>query len=294
MRKNANHVSTYERCIVQYRIRHDEQLACYQYFTFVLLSLSLKMMLHDDGFRATRRNEVDSGRSKRLHSRLWHKLSHRDDTRSANPLSSHLLHKGVTAKFMPKWPAIVTYTLVSGWTDETTEAFRDAVEKVVQLNPILTGRVYKHRPFPILHRKGETVHLCVQPGVFSLQNHNFVTVVDAPADFPSPEGMNCISALDLIEERINPLMGIHCESTGKEIAKKLPLFGAYVVRLKDHHACLAIKMSHSLGDGATVRFSHLTTFLHTYYALLSIIIDSILHLLNLLILALSHLCCIVS
>jgi hypothetical protein len=51
---------------------------------------------------------------------------------------SHLLHEGVTAKFMPKWPAIVTYTLVKGWTDETTKAFQEAVDKVIDLNPILT------------------------------------------------------------------------------------------------------------------------------------------------------------
>lgn len=159
----------------------------------------------------------------------------------------HLLHKGLTATFMNKWPSILTYTLVEGWTEDTTQAFRDAVDQVVKLNPLLAGKVYRHHPFPFSNYP----ELRVQPGFF-LQDHDFVTVVDAPSDMSSPKGMNCTTALDLIEENIIPIANIHCESTGTDIAKQLPLFSAHVVRLKDNHACFAIKMSHCLGDGYTV------------------------------------------
>ena len=36
-------------------------------------------------------------------------------------------------------PAICTYTLCSGWTDDTTSKFMSAVEKLIEVNPILTG-----------------------------------------------------------------------------------------------------------------------------------------------------------
>jgi len=163
---------------------------------------------------------------------------------------SHLLHEGVTAKFMPKWPAIVTYTLVKGWTDEMTQAFQEAVEKVVESNPILTGRVYRHRPFPIFHPRGDHFELRVDMGYYSQDNHDFVTVIDK-RDEEIPADMNCTAGLNLMERQIIPSLGIHCESTGTEIRKKLPLFGAHVVRLPDDKACVAIKMSHCLGDGLT-------------------------------------------
>lgn len=164
---------------------------------------------------------------------------------------SHLLHEGVTAKFMPKWPAIVTYTLVKGWTDETTKAFQEAVDKVIDLNPILTGRVYRHRPFPIFHPRSDHFELRVDMDYYNKETHNFVTVVDKRSE-ALPLDMNCTSGLDFMETKIIPSLDIHCESTGTEIRKKLPLFGTHVVLLPDNHACIAIKMSHCLGDGLTV------------------------------------------
>lgn len=180
---------------------------------------------------------------------------------------SHLLHEGETAKFMPKWPAIVTYTLVKGWTDETTKAFQDAVDKVVELNPILAGRVYRHRPFPIFHPRGDHFELRVDMDYYNQENHDFVKVFDRQ-DEAIPANMNCTSALNFMETKIIPSLGIHCESTGTEIRKKLPLFGVHVVRLPDDHACIAIKMSHCLGDGLTVSSNcacvPLVLFAHTF------------------------------
>lgn len=177
----------------------------------------------------------------------WH---HHDTTATKE---SHLLHQGVTAKFMPKWPAIVTYTLVKGWTDETTQAFREAVDKVIELNPLLTGRVYRHRPFPLFHPRGDHFELRVQEGYYDAQHHDFVTIVDQRNE-EMPRDMNCTAGLNFMETCIIPSLDIHCEATGTEIRKKLPLFGAHVVLLPDEYACIAIKMSHCLGDGLTVSF----------------------------------------
>lgn len=184
---------------------------------------------------------------------VTHDGSQVNDDITPSKQSFFLLHEGVTASFMPKWPAIVTYTLVKGWTDETTKCFFKAVNKVLELNPILTGRVYRHRPFPICHPRRENLELRVQPGYFG-KEHDFVTVADAPPDMMAlfPTNLNCTSALTLIQEQIIPFMDIHCESTGTEIVKKLPLFSAHVVRFPNHYACFALKLSHCLGDGLTV------------------------------------------
>lgn len=86
---------------------------------------------------------------------------------------------------------------------------------------------------------------------YSKENHDFVTVVDK-RDEDIPKDMNCTSGLNFMETNIIPSLDIHCESTGTEIRKKLPLFGTHVVLLPNNHACIAIKMSHCLGDGLTV------------------------------------------
>lgn len=162
-----------------------------------------------------------------------------------------LLHQGLTATFMPKWPAIVTYSAVTNWTDETTDKFRYAMERVLGLNPILTGRLYRHRPFPLFHRKGDKFGLYIEPGYHADDVDKFVLVREAPPDMTNLAGMNCTNALRLIQHDIVPFMNIRCESSGEDIAKKNPLFGAHVLRFPNNTACLAIKMSHCLGDGLT-------------------------------------------
>ena len=235
--------------------------------TFLLLTLTLETRLwfHNFGSAAfqpvaplvlkIRNDQLALGTSScmmptttQLYSRIHWPWHHGDTPKH----ESHLLHQGVTARFMPKWPAIVTYTLFNGWTDETSRAFQEAVDKVIQLNPILTGRVYRHRPFPIFHPRGDHMELRVDMGYFDPENHDFVTIVDK-SDMELPQDMNCTTALDIMETQVIPDLDIHCESTGTEIRKKLPLFGAHVVRLPDDKACIAIKMSHCLGDGLTVR-----------------------------------------
>lgn len=235
----------------------------------VSLTLSLTLLYHSHGSAAafqpiapapvkirndhqlllqTNRIVATRLQSARIHWPPWQQ--HHDDTTP----DSHLLHEGVTAKFMPKWPAIVTYTLVSGWTDETMQAFEAAVEQVLDLNPILTGRVYRHRPFPIFHPRSDHFELRVNENYYQKDKHDFVTVVDEREDdeVVLPAELNCTAGLELMETSIIPSLDIHCESTGTEIRKKLPLFGVHVVRLPDDHACIAIKMSHCLGDGLTV------------------------------------------
>jgi hypothetical protein len=120
---------------------------------------------------------------------------------------SHLLHEGVTAKFMPKWPAIVTYTLVKGWTDETTKAFQEAVDKVIDLNPILTWRVYRHRPFPIFHPPGDHFELRADMDSYSKENHD-LSLSSTNVTRSSPKNMNCTSGLNFMETNIIPSLDI--------------------------------------------------------------------------------------
>ena len=165
-----------------------------------------------------------------------------------------LLSNSSMAKFMPKWPAIVTYTAVKGWTNDTTMYLQRAVEDVLELNPILTGRVYQKRvrycqqgifpSFPKVHTE-----LRVEPGYFDKEH--FLEIVDAPSGMRSLKDMNCTTALQHVQEIVIPYMNIRCESTEEDIKKKLPLFCIKVVRFPDDTACIGLKMSHCLGDGVT-------------------------------------------
>lgn len=173
----------------------------------------------------------------------------------------HCLHKGRTAKFMLRWPSMVSYTLSREWSDDTVATFSEAVEKVVKLNPILTGKVIKFRRRRRWFRrrrrrpKGDDeggkrgLEIRIQPGTFSSIDHSFVTHVAAPADIPSPKGLTKADALSYMEKEIVPLLDVKCETVAEQIKREKPLFETRVVMLPDGYACFCVKLSHCLGDG---------------------------------------------
>lgn len=174
-----------------------------------------------------------------------------DDKLIENKAEGHLLHKGRTANFMLKWPSIVSYTLCRGWTDTVRLEFTSAINKVVEMNPLIAGRVFKRRRQrvpPLL-----STEIRVEPGVFSPLEHPFVTHVATPDGFPSPKNLVNGDALSYIETNLvsSQLYGMKCESVAEQIKQKCPIFEAKIITLPDGFGCFCLKMSHCLGDAST-------------------------------------------
>ena len=109
------------------------------------------------------------------------------------------------------------------------------------MNPILTGHVY-----------GKQNTLWVQSGTFTPDNHDFVKIVEPPHELlPDLDSMSDPEILEFLTEDILALMGDDSELTSDQMKKKLPLFGASLLILKDTYAVFSLKVSHAVGDGTT-------------------------------------------
>jgi hypothetical protein len=102
-----------------------------------------------------------------------------------------------------------------------------------------------------------------------LGEHSFVTFEKPGEDIaiPSLKDLNQTQGLAFIENTIIPLLQLKCESVGTQAKKGKPLFDIRVVELPEDHACVAIKMSHCLGDGIVYcgLFEQLLHFLNYFH-----------------------------
>ena len=132
-------------------------------------------------------------------------------------------------------PAIVSLTLVRNWSNEALVALKKAIDKLLELNPILTGR---------LVRNPATNELTVECGKHS----NFFNVIQGPSDFTVPSNLDeRIHAMQLEIEPLFDIIGLSLE----QIETGSKLFGVTVCTLPDDHACYVIQLSHMIADGAT-------------------------------------------
>ena len=130
-------------------------------------------------------------------------------------------------------PAVTSLSLVSNW-DKTAEiALKKAVTKVVELNPILSGRLVKNDTDAIVEIGAHT---------------EFFDVIPGPDDFSLPLALD--ERITAIQAEIEPLyvsLGVSLE----QIKTGSKLFSTTVCTLPNSHACYLIQMSHMIGDGAT-------------------------------------------
>ena len=163
--------------------------------------------------------------------------------------SMKLIHDGKFAKLLPFMPRVSTVTLSDGWSSEMVNEFPLVIDKVVAMNPILTGRVMKN---------GKGVF--VKMAAFRVAEHSFGNVHDFVGKTPSVEGMTKAELLDFVENNINTFIAEKCRNTigsskslnvGVEIKHGLPLFEANLFRLDQSTCAYHISMSHAVGDAAT-------------------------------------------
>ena len=110
-----------------------------------------------------------------------------------------IINHARTASFMMYWPSITTFTLVHGWRNDTLQDLRSAVKEVVNLNPILTGRVTRST-WP---RRALTIKL----GAFSPDDHEFVKEIDISSELkniPNIKKLNATQILDFMDDFIVP------------------------------------------------------------------------------------------
>lgn len=146
------------------------------------------------------------------------------------------------------WPSITTFTLVSGWTRQHTQRLREAVDTVVQRNPVLTGRA-QTSGLP-----GHT-QVSIRCGRYPVRRHAFVKEFDYGA-VPryTPQGdLGHLSAMEMIhfmDEYLAPLVR-PAESVIESVDSGNPLFQIDLITLPGGYACYAMRLSHCVGDGVT-------------------------------------------
>ena len=168
-------------------------------------------------------------------------------TTSNNSLVSN---QGQTATFMLYWPSITTFTLVDGWTASHTTRLKQAVETVVQRNPILTGRARTSGFW------GRNTKVSIQPGVFDAKSivHHVDFSWCRDMMFDNTTNLACSLTphewIRFLDNHVAPLVP-PAESVVESIKSGNPLFRVDLITLPAGHACWAVRLSHCVGDGVT-------------------------------------------
>ena len=132
-------------------------------------------------------------------------------------------------------PAITSLTLVSNWSKLAEESLRNAIQELVMLNPILTGRLFKD---PVNHRVT----------VESSHYKDLFDIIEGPTHFMLPTDVH--KQIQALHNHIEPLFDVLGVSL-EQITSGSKLFAISVCTLPQSHACLLIQLSHMIADGAT-------------------------------------------
>ena len=104
-----------------------------------------------------------------------------------------------TSSFMLYWPSITTFTLVDGWKDDIMDELQSAVKEVVDMNPILSGRVTKSA-WP-------RNKITVRTGAYPSKSHEFVKKIDFSSTekkIPNIRTLNQIQLVRFMDDFISP------------------------------------------------------------------------------------------
>jgi hypothetical protein len=160
---------------------------------------------------------------------------------------SYIAHNAPTSTiFILNSPAISSFVLVKGWSENSLAVLSNAVDKVIKENPVLSGRATCPKNW------------CKEPSVaielsafLPERGHSFVEAIDG-RELPQLADKDSDTAflLDYVGKFVAPLVGCH-DTTLQQIHHKSPLFGVKVVLLPGDYACIYTKMSHCIGDFVT-------------------------------------------
>jgi len=135
--------------------------------------------------------------------------------------------------------SVATFTLCSGWTDDIEEAFANAIERVIDENPILTSCLLRKK-----------THLYARPAVYTRKNHQFFTSVkDMTNDMQNFQTHK--DQLHFMIHYLGPKVQTAVNRVRYEIKYKKPLFHVHLFRFRNGYACYHVAISHALVDITT-------------------------------------------
>merc|ERR1712032_725055 len=131
-------------------------------------------------------------------------------------------------------PACTLLNLCSGWNENAHRRLQTAIQKVIDQNPIFTGKLVQKKS-----------RLCVLPGCFTLKDLFFVK--EGPSVL-MPSGT--LERVAFVQQVLEPYFTADLGTGSQQLAKASPVFSMEVLTLPDGMACINFAISHSVVDGA--------------------------------------------
>jgi hypothetical protein len=131
-------------------------------------------------------------------------------------------------------PAVARLYLCSGWNENVHNRLQAAIQKVIDQNPIFTGKLVQKKS-----------RLCVLPGCFTLKDLFFVK--EGPSVL-MPSGT--LERIAFMQQVLQPYFTAGLSTGSQQLAKASPVFRMEVLTLPDGMACINFAISHSVVDGA--------------------------------------------
>jgi len=130
-------------------------------------------------------------------------------------------------------PAVATMQLCTGWNEEVHEHLKAALQKVMDQNPIFTGK--------LVMRDGR---YCVLPGFYTLKD--LFLVKEGPS---TSVPTSTLERIPFMQQVLEPLLATHLGTGLEQLAEGSPLLRMEVLTLSDGMACICLAISHSVVDG---------------------------------------------
>jgi len=142
-------------------------------------------------------------------------------------------HDAVTYTYSAE---ISTITLVSGWTEKSTQLVKAAVKEVYKQNPFLGAS---------LKQNDEGKLICTANA-----HDELVVEIDGPADFTVSSGLG--ENINKLQTELEPLFRKHTIGDANAVmANDNPMFRVILMSLPENHMAYVIELSHVHADGAT-------------------------------------------
>lgn len=155
-----------------------------------------------------------------------------------------VVHRGSFASDVQCYPDVTSYNIAQDWPREKVEQLREAVVRLIDANPILTGIL--HWGTAKEHTKN---HLLITTG-YHCNGNDFFVEIPAPNDIVSPALINPKDFKTFLDRHVVPLLP-PIRTTRDALQNKLRVFGVIVMRLPDNHLFYSIRISHALADSST-------------------------------------------
>jgi len=138
---------------------------------------------------------------------------------------------------MENAPAPASMQLCSGWNDEVHKCLQAALQKVIDQNPVFTGK--------LVLRDGR---YCILPGFYTVKD--LLCVKEGPS---TSVPTSTLERVTFMQQVLEPYFIADSADLGnglEQLAKASPLLRMEVLPLSNGMACICLAISHSVVDGA--------------------------------------------